>query len=113
MKPLLLFLSIILSQFVLGQNESEKNFFVQALVHFEDASEYQKLQELYQSDNRLKVVRVDPHSGRIFLLTIPLQEFNNKDFVLVSDKYFEQLKCYKIGIKGLDPISEQNYHCEE
>lgn len=113
MKPLLFFFILILSQFVLGQNESNSRFFVQAVVHFDDATEYQRLEELYRNDARLELVRVDPYSGRIFLLTQDLQSFNSEDFKEVSAAYFERLKCYKIGVKGIDTISEQNYHCEE
>lgn len=113
MRILLFLLTICFSPFVFTQDDLTEKYFVQATIHFENASDYGNLQALYAADEHFEVVRVDPHSGRIFLLTVPLSSFTAEELELISQSYFETLNCIVIGRKGRDRISESNYaNCE-
>lgn len=108
MKTILSFMTVCLfSLFGNAQSENTQSnapaFFAQSLLTIQP-NEYDLLQEQLKSIPFVHLVRVDPHSKQLFLITKNLESFSAAKLQSWTGEYFDKLTCVNIGLVNVDPF---------
>lgn len=85
-------------------SQSGKQYFGQALIDMKDEKTISSIQLEVRKNPNVKVVRIDPLSGQILLITNELSSWSKNDFISIFGEYSSKLNCIFIGVYGIDHL---------
>ena len=101
----LLYLLLFVSSISFSQTSVEKKtFFVQCALTNLTAENYIQLENQLKANSAIFVIRVDPLSNTLFLLTQERESFSVTDFDVWMGAFAQNSSCLNIGIRGVDVI---------
>ena len=102
---IILFVSLMVCDGAEAQQQpAGASFFGQCMLNIESDDEIRQLENEMRQNPYLKVVRLDTHTKRAFVLTKELNSLNEEDFASWFSQYAETLYCIQIGRYGVDQI---------
>jgi|688.fasta_scaffold1356117_2 hypothetical protein len=85
-------------------SQSGKQYFGQALIEIKDEKTISSIQLEVRKNPNVKVVRIDPVSGQILLITNELASWSEKEFISIFGENSSKLNCVFIGVYGIDHL---------
>ena len=111
MKSFIFVLSTFLSLQIFSQ--TAKQYFGQALIDLNDEKIISSIQTEIRKNPTVKVVRIDPLSRQVFLITNELNSWNENEFVSIFGENSSRLNCIYIGVYGKDQVKKYPFKdCE-
>jgi hypothetical protein len=111
MKSFILVLFTFLSIQIFSQ--TGKQYFGQALIDLNDEKIISSIQTEIRKNPTVKVVRIDPVSRQVFLITNELNSWNENEFVYIFGENSSRLNCIYIGVYGKDQVKKYPFKdCE-
>lgn len=100
----LLFVSLIGLFSSAQEQTSGASFFGQCMLNIESDDEIRQLETEMRQNPYLKVVRLDLHTRRAFVLTNSLSSLTEEEFASWFNQHSESLFCIQIGRFGVDQM---------
>jgi hypothetical protein len=97
---IIFFVSLSLQVF----SQSGKQYFGQAMIDTKDEKLLNEIQVRIRKNPSVKVVRIDPLSRQVFLITNELTSWSENDFMSIFGENSSKLNCLFIGVYGKDQI---------
>lgn len=85
-------------------SQTGKQFFGQALIEIKDEKAISSIQLEVRKNPNVKVVRIDPLTSQILLITNELASWSENEFISIFGEYSSKLSCIFIGVYGSDQI---------
>lgn len=85
-------------------SQSAKSFFGQAQFNSTDKDLIVSIETIIRKNETIKVIRIDPSNGQIFILTKEQENFTEQDFLKLFDQHAEKVSCLLIGVYGKDQM---------
>jgi len=105
MKLYLLIISLFLSSLSFSQNEETPVLFAQCMFDIADTAELELLQSELEQLDFVKVVRLDIHTQRSFILFKNKESLSSDELKDLFGEYRNTIYCVQIGIYGTDAIN--------
>jgi hypothetical protein len=104
MRLVLIFSFLFLSKCIFAQNDNP--FFCQAQFNSKDKNLISSIESEIRKNSGIKVIRIDPSSGQVFILTKDQENWTKQDFLSLFGQYAQKVSCLSIGIHGKDKTKE-------
>lgn len=114
MKTKILILFLALSGLSFAQNSAKKTYFAQCALSNLTQENFVQLEAQIKANPDVLVVRLDPISNTLFLLTKESESFSIVEFNNLLGVFVANATCVNIGVRGVDfikPNPKQN--CNE
>lgn len=85
-------------------SQAGKQYFGQAMIDTKDEKLINEIQSQIRKNPSIKVIRIDPLSRQIFLITNELTSWSESDFMSIFGENSTKLSCLFIGVYGKDQI---------
>jgi hypothetical protein len=103
LKVLFTFLIITLTSF--GQESQGATFFGQCMIELQSQESAREIEDQLRQNPMIKVVRIDYNTQRAFILTQPLTELSESDFVSWFAEQSDRVRCVQVGRQGVDMVN--------
>lgn len=100
-----LLLAFLLIGFQAISQESSTTYFAQCLFEIPNDSDRIELENQIKEIPFTKIVRLDQHSSRAFIIVDGLENFSEEDLRTWFGDYGQSITCIQIGVRGVDPIN--------
>jgi len=85
-------------------SQTGKQYFGQALIDVKDEKIISSIQLEVRKNPNVKVVRIDPLTSQILLITNELDSWSEREFISFFGAYSSKLKCVFTGVYGIDHL---------
>ncbi len=85
-------------------SQTGRQYFGQAMIDTKDETLINEIQSQIRKNPSVKVVRIDPLSHQVFLITNELMSWSENDFISIFGENSSKLNCLFIGVYGKDQI---------
>lgn len=95
------------------QSSSEVTLFAQAIFSIESQDVLTQLEQEMKLNPYIKLVRLDWHTQRLFLLTKEISGLTEVELLSWFNGYVDTINCVQIGVQGIDQITKYPFtNCE-
>lgn len=114
MKAVILCLLLCTFGTAYSQYSATTVLFIQCYFEIPSKLEMLQLEVDLRNHPKTKLVRLDFHSQRAFILTKNLSEISKNEVLAWFEEYSETVSCVQIGVKGIDKIEPYPFtHCDD
>lgn len=114
MKLKILLSFLVLSSLTFAQQTNGSTFFGQCMIDLQSQEEARDLETQMRENPYIKVVRLDYSTQRAFILTNPLSELSETDFISWFADHSDELRCVQVGRHGVDMVNPYPFEgCEQ
>ena len=103
LKVLFTFLIITITSF--GQESQGGTFFGQCMIELQSQESAREIEDQLRQNPMVKVARIDYTTQRAFILTHPLSELSETDFVSWFAEQSDNVRCVQVGRHGVDMVN--------
>jgi hypothetical protein len=88
-------------------------YFGQCMIDIESREEMSQLEAVMRQNPYLKVVRLDSHTKRAFILTNSIEGLTEEQFTSWFNEFSGEVRCIQIGLHGVDVVKPYPFEgCE-